>query len=48
MLKKIESSTLFLLAGIGLFGYGAFKFWELAIIPHLSRFVGGTGDGGED
>ena len=37
MLKKLQGSTLTLIVGIALFGIGAYKFTELAILP---RFAG--------
>lgn len=42
MFKKIAGSTPFLIGGILLAAYGGVKFVELAILPRLSGFTGGT------
>ena len=37
MLRKLQASTVTLIAGIALFGYGAVKFTELAILPRINK-----------
>lgn len=37
MLKKLQASTITLIAGIALFGYGAYEFTKLAILPRFNR-----------
>ncbi len=43
MLNRIESSPLFLLAGLGLAAWGGYHFYLSAIVPHLqARGIGGN------
>lgn len=36
-LKSVAGSPLFLVAGIGVFAYGAVSFVKLAVLPHFQR-----------
>ena len=41
MLRKIEDSPLFLLAGLALAAWGGFHFYRSAVVPHLqARGIG--------
>jgi hypothetical protein len=40
MFKNMEKSPLFLIAGIGIFGYGAVNFFNLVIVPHVLHHGG--------
>lgn len=39
-MKQVKQSYVWLIAGIAILGFGTVKFWELAVQPQLSRFVG--------